>query len=1029
MSIYFSDCNVGRFSTATYFNLPAAAAVKGANVAATVGLFFQFPEAGGADANNSVIMARQSGGVSGNDVRFNMPTAGASIGFSVRNLGSVLLDSSLTGLTPGVKYLLLFIVNPANVHVIAAPVDGSTPLISSTANTSVEDGNFTTFPLIERIGGATGASNIGWVGPLEHCFMCTGVFPESGGIPDNALIVNLATGAQDIGTFDAQLTGGAKRFWYPMRHSRDLADAYGLRADLTRVNEALPTGLFNVSGRQLRPEAMRPADALWCVSNASFATAGDAATARADVPIQGGTYVGISPAAIQARLVREDGTDVVGWTVVDPAPAAGVWAAGVLPSVLMGAGIWGLDLRAVNGGGTQIGDIVSGGVRGVGLHLLHSGSSQSNFFWTNGAGMALPSGIRLVSMTQSDTTGRRTIMGSIMANGIHARRGVRQAAIEWNTLYPGVPCQFSTVSQGGTVLDAFITGGVHVGRWAALAARLGVRGPYIFAPMGHSSGADADYEGKFDVMMTQKDLSLGPAAVNVLLPVSRYKGAGTDITIGNAAQVHASRRGMRNWALANPSTWGSSFSVLHSNAGEVNATSDPHTIDTSLGQGRGGAIMAWAVMSAMRAVPDEVVGIVGATGLGTSAVTLTINRVSNALTIPPPPGPPPGNLTALLASLAAATGGETISLAPGNYGSLNLTHGQNGVDITFPSMVTITAADPSNPPVFNLFRMTGAANLTLDKVLFNYTFVITHPVYVSPFRFINCTNVRVINSVVDGDLAIGVSAILDGYGWAMGLNFQGCQSVTVNNTLITKFFTGLTIGGGDNHIVTNNQLHSLRGDAMNFIGVATITIEGNYIHNFNRATGSGDHSDMIQFWIAGGHIRPSSNITIRGNVLDIGTGDQTQSIFMTYDSDELGLANTAMFYQNVLIENNVIINGHLHGITIEETVGLTIRNNTILHADGRNVDGADGSVEIPRINTIGTSTGVFIERNVTGASTFPGGFTVTDNVTVQDQDALGANYYGNMFTVFPLVPNTLPLSIVGSTIRTLNAGAPSTRGL
>lgn len=64
--------------------------------------------------------------------------------------------------------------------------------------------------------------------------------------------------------------------------------------------------------------------------------------------------------------------------------------------------------------------------------------------------------------------------------------------------------------------------------------------------------------------------------------------------------------------------------------------------------------------------------------------------------------------------------------------------------------------------------------------------------------------------------------------------------------------------------------------------------------------------------------------------MDIGEGDKTQSIFMRNDLVDRGLAGEEMYYQNILIEGNVILNGHKHGITVGETDGLIIQNNTIL---------------------------------------------------------------------------------------------------
>ena len=64
-----------------------------------------------------------------------------------------------------------------------------------------------------------------------------------------------------------------------------------------------------------------------------------------------------------------------------------------------------------------------------------------------------------------------------------------------------------------------------------------------------------------------------------------------------------------------------------------------------------------------------------------------------------------------------------------------------------------------------------------------------------------------------------------------------------------------------------------------------------------------------------------------------------------------------MYYQNITIENNVIYNAHSHGITVGETDGLTISNNTILH---NRDSGAGELVFVPTINVANASVDVTV---------------------------------------------------------------------
>jgi hypothetical protein len=384
----------------------------------------------------------------------------------------------------------------------------------------------------------------------------------------------------------------------------------------------------------------------------------------------------------------------------------------------------------------------------------------------------------------------------------------------------------------------------------------------------------------------------------------------------------------------------------------------------------------------------------------------------------------------LYEALAACTGGETILLEGGDYGSLVL-NSKSGFDITFPSNVTIASADPENPAVFDKLVVHGAENVTLDGLYFDYTFTAGDAEWYRPFEINNSSNITVVNCTFDGDVAEGVSAAADGYGWAYGLSVRDCSDITIENNEIFGFLTGLIVSQTDTVDVIGNDVHSMRRDGMNFAEVNNVTISDNYIHDFNSNLATGDHPDMIQFW-TNGTDSPSTNIVIDNNVLDIGDGTWAQSIFMRNEVVDMGLAGEEMYYQDVTITNNVIVNGHSHGITVGETDGLVISNNTVVHADGGADDGLDSAVEIPTINVNVNATNVTISNNITAGVTGQTGqpdWTVTDNVIVQDQNPNGANYYSNVFITSTLAPENgvhAYVAVPGGVIEAAGAGAPST---
>lgn len=384
----------------------------------------------------------------------------------------------------------------------------------------------------------------------------------------------------------------------------------------------------------------------------------------------------------------------------------------------------------------------------------------------------------------------------------------------------------------------------------------------------------------------------------------------------------------------------------------------------------------------------------------------------------------------LIAALGQATGGETILLASGDYGDLQLA-ARTKINLTYSSEVTIAAANPQAPPVFTGLDLRGVTNLSFEGVTFDYTFAEGHPLYLRPFKATGCTNIEFNNCTFDGDIARGTGTSSDGYATGFGLGIGGSTGVTVEGCEFFNFYRGLVIGGSNDVSVVGNDLHDLRMDGMNFSSVQRVLIEDNYIHDFARSPDPGDHADMIQFW-TNGTTRPSTDIMIRGNTLDIGEGNATQSIFMRNDLVDRGLAGEEMFYQRVTIEDNVIVNGHTNGIIVGETSGLVVRNNSVLHSDGGKPDGADASVEIPRISVALASTSVTITQNAASSISGYAGqadWTVTKNAIVQDQDPFALGYYGDIFVASSLqaVDGVHRfVAVPGGLLDTLDAGATAT---
>ncbi|NJM82102.1 MAG: hypothetical protein HC844_06065 [Tabrizicola sp.] len=359
------------------------------------------------------------------------------------------------------------------------------------------------------------------------------------------------------------------------------------------------------------------------------------------------------------------------------------------------------------------------------------------------------------------------------------------------------------------------------------------------------------------------------------------------------------------------------------------------------------------------------------------------------------------NADQLKSALANAKAGDTILLATGNYGALS-----TGND--YGTAITIKSANPDAPATFSSVSLNGATGITFDSINFDYKFKTGDSIDVSPFEVFNSSNITFRNSTFDGDVAKGLGGGSDGYALGRGLVIGNSNGVTVEGSEIKNFMRGVFAYESQNIKVIDNDISGMRSDGLNFTQVQGVLIEDNFIHDFRAAAGTGDHGDMIQFWTSG-TTKPSTDITIRGNTLDVGQGSWSQSIFMRNEVVDQGKAGASMYYQNVLIEGNTIKNAHTHGITVGETDGLVVQNNVLVAAtlnksNGYNAEyiadfGSNAGIMVPRIILSSPSDDVVLKNNAFSGATY---FT-TDRTSgfsnQSDWSVSGNKYYADQGSI------------------------------
>lgn len=348
-------------------------------------------------------------------------------------------------------------------------------------------------------------------------------------------------------------------------------------------------------------------------------------------------------------------------------------------------------------------------------------------------------------------------------------------------------------------------------------------------------------------------------------------------------------------------------------------------------------------------------------------------------------------------ALSQAGPGDVILLAPGDHGALKL----SGVFGSTGKPVTLRSADPAHPARFSWMALNGAEHLAIEDVIFDYRFKAgDDPHKLRPFTVQKSKDIGFRRVLFDGDRASGTGGAADGYGAAFGLGLRWTRDIVIENATFRTFHRGLVTSQSQGITLRDSDFYGMRSDGADFAEVQDLLIEGNHFHDFEHAPDSGDHPDMIQFWTAS-TASPSTGITIRDNILNAGMGYWTQSLFMRNELVDRKKAGREMFYRDIEITGNVIINTHLHGITVGETDGLTIRNNTLIRSTtAKGLTQKSDGLATPSIRVSAASDKVTIRGNlvatIAGADKRPD-WRVSDNLAIDARKRGSALYYDRVF--------------------------------
>ena len=344
------------------------------------------------------------------------------------------------------------------------------------------------------------------------------------------------------------------------------------------------------------------------------------------------------------------------------------------------------------------------------------------------------------------------------------------------------------------------------------------------------------------------------------------------------------------------------------------------------------------------------------------------------------------NMHQLGAAFGQARGGETILIAPGDYGMLFL-RGRS-----FPSRVTLRAQDPQRPPRFAMIRVLQCANVELVSLDCGGQ---AKPVNQSWLGFVD---VRTSQRISMRNLR--VTGLLDqpgGFSRDLGVFIRDCSEIVLQNSFISRLHQGLTLFHVQGVDVSGNKFEQICMDAMRCVGTSNGVIANNSVTKF--IAHPTDHCDGLQIFTGTGII-PCSNIIIRNNTFIYGPGlGLVQGIFIRSETREP--------HKNISIENNLVYSEVWHGITLSNTIGGIIRNNTAIAPPGL-TDRRSGPARGAWILVGQDAQDILVERNIANAFTFGPGVQ-----RIQHRDNIQARLLSTP------VPPTLLTGVTDGTYRDL----------
>lgn len=270
--------------------------------------------------------------------------------------------------------------------------------------------------------------------------------------------------------------------------------------------------------------------------------------------------------------------------------------------------------------------------------------------------------------------------------------------------------------------------------------------------------------------------------------------------------------------------------------------------------------------------------------------------------------------------------GDTLWLLSGFHGALDLTGAYNAAPIT------VAAAPGATPKLSHVF-LRAASGWVLRGLSVSPSYAPSDErrtaVEFDAHGFQGPTSDILIEDCQ-------IFSVDDSSGWSasdwVALAVDGIVSdgddITAQRNTLTNVRFGISMSG-ERARVLHNSIRNFSGDGMRGLGDDGL-FEGNYVANCYDV--DDNHDDGFQSWSVGpdgvgsGEVR---RMTLRGNMI-VNREDPSQPLAGPLQ----GIGCFDGYFTDWVVENNVILVDHWHGITLLGARGSRIVNNTVMDING-----------------------------------------------------------------------------------------------